>query len=74
MQDMNLNIPDVPAEKLTLVHRDPSDFHEISEEHILLERCGVKDASQQRRHGGDFYDRGNYSVCGVCSDCIGQNL
>ena len=31
MQEMNLNIPDIPAEKLTLVHKNPSDFHEVSE-------------------------------------------
>ena len=31
MQEINLNIPDIPAEKLTLVHKNPSDFHEVSE-------------------------------------------
>ena len=31
MQEINMNIPDIPAEKLKLVHKDPSDFHEVSE-------------------------------------------
>ena len=48
MQDMNLNIPDVPAEKLTLVHRDPSDFHEISE--VYENTSYWKDAALKMLH------------------------